>query len=858
MNRREFGKSALVIASSGLTTFAAAGVLGPLVMEKEGLRCTIGAFDGKSGRILQMESQLGGKTQTWLTEPVSIQVRNEVTGASAVPISTLARPGIRKAPKPEARGESTVKVAGGWTPTQTGLRWDLAFEGNLGEGAHEVILDFPVLESGKQIFTPTERGVMNVEAYPSFKATAYAASAWETGRYYVLPLISVWDPKSDHAITIALPPDQNIPHLQYEWVDQERVRVHLGHRDFRPGKPKTLSLVFYAHPADYRSLLHSYSTDFPQYFKPPLPRGKYEGAFYYHHIQDHPSYQEMASEGVRYIWSSFWFKFVGDYMPAEKEWHPYTYAKWWHLKKMIGDAQIRAFIEKMHEHGIGTFGYFNVTEFGGPGGKEGTKEEADRIIQEKFQNCLVEDAPGHTITSWQGTKVVNPGPQYSYFPYIMNQLHRYVTRLPQLDGYCIDRLDWASTCDYAHQDGVSMIGNHPVENLATPVAYALQATCRMAHAAGQRVYVNQFWRLEVIKDVDGYCHEYDFPRGLGYVSPFRPASAWEYPDPYLKTWPNTGVTKAAVEAHPDRSATDLTPFEAKLKTRLQFAVFPQMIAHTFPISQQWPSPKAADLLQVYTPLFNLLHKKEQVLLPHCVTITGPNDANLFTNAEGHYVAPVTSRVNFVSGAHGRIERTVLGLHVPDHAELAWAHVYSVDGRPYQASLSHLGKRAEVTLPRHLAASVVIAGKGAEPALRSEDRGLAFRRQALLDSQARSFRPSKEPLAKLSQVAESQLLVSGKHVGSQGSVAVLFNGAEIGKASNECDTNVLMPELHGQLEFPMSVEIVTGDEGTWFVPNKVELQGKFANGETHCLARWTPEVGVDPASTPGRLKINLTL
>ena len=855
MNRREFGESVLVIASSGLSTFATAGILGPLVMERKGLQCTI---DTKSGRILQMDSQLGGKTQTWLTEPVSFQVRNEVTGASAIPMSTLAPPGIRKAIKPEGSGESTVKVGGGWTPTESGLRWDLSFEGNLGEGAHEVVLDFPILGKGNQVFTPTERGVMNVEAYPTFKPVAYATSAWKIHRYYVLPLISIWDPKSDHAITIALAPDQNIPHLQFEWMDQERVRVHLGHRDFRPGKPKSISLVFYAHPADYRSLLNSYSTDFPHYFKPPLPRGEYEGAFYYHHIQDHPSFEEMASQGVRYLWSSFWFKFVGDYMPAEKEWYPYTYAKWWNLKKMIGDVQIRAFIKEMHEHGIGTFGYFNFTEFGGPGGKEGTKEAADRTIQEKFRNCLVEDAAGHTITSWQGNKVVNPGPQYSYFAYNMEQLRRYVSRLPQLDGYCIDRLDWASTCDYAHQDGVSMIGNHPVENLATPIAHALEETCRMAHAAGQRVYVNQFWRLEVIKDVDGYCHEYDFPRGLGYVSPFRPASAWEYPDPYLKTWPTTGVTKAAVEAHPDRSVEDLTPFEAKLKTRLQFAVFPHMIAHTFPISQQWPSPKAADLLQLYTPLFNLLHKKEQVLLPHCVAVTGPNDANLFTNAKGHYVAPVTSRLNFASGTRGQTERTVLQLRVPDHSELAWAHVYSVEGKPQRAALSHHAEAIEVTLPSHLTASVVVVGKGAEVSRQSEQEGLSERCQALLDLQPRALESVERLLPGLSQLQESRLLVKGKHVGAQGSVAVLVNGRETAKAPSEPDTFILTPAFQGQERLPMFVEIVTGDEGTWFVPTGIELRGKTADGRICSQTCWTPENGTDPASTPGRLRINLML
>jgi hypothetical protein len=830
MDRREFGKSVLVIASTGLTTFAKAGQSGPMVMEGEGLQCRL---DAASGRILQMESRIAGKNLTWLKKPVSIRVRNEVTGASAIPALTKLSPVDGKSIK-GARAESLVQVSERWTRTNSGLRCDFSFGGNLGDGAHEVFLDFLILNEGSQIFTPTERGVMSVDAHPTFKPTAYATTAWKVHHYYVLPLISVWDPKSDHAITIALAPDQNIPHLQFEWMDQDRVRVHLGHRDFRPGKPKSISLVFYAHPADYRSVLHAYSTDFPRYFKPPLPRADYEGTFYYHHIQDHPSFEEMARQGVRYLWSSFWFKFVGDYMPAEKEWYPYTYAKWWNLKEKIGDTEIRAFIKEMHGHGIGTFGYFNSTEFGGPGGKAGTKDEADIIIQNRFQDCLVQDAPGHTINSWQGTKVVNPGPQYSYFRYNMNQLRRYIERLPQLDGYCIDRLDWASTYDYAHNDGVSMIGNNPVENLATPVADALKETCRLAHAAGQRVYVNQFWRIEVIKDVDGYCHEYAFPRGLGYVSPFRPASAWEYPHIYLH---------------------DLLKFEAKLKSRLQFAVFPQMIAHTFPISQQPPNSKAADLLELYTPLFELLIKKVQVLLPHCVAVTGPNDANLFTNSQGHYVAPVTSRLNFATGTRGQGTRTVLRLRVPNHSEISWAHVYSIDGKPQRAKLIHQAKSVDVALLSHLTASVVVAGRGPEPSLQTENEGASARRQAL---SLGSLQSAEESFPVLADVQESELIVGGTHVGAHGPVTVRVQGKEICKVSPKLGAFVFAPNFQGWQAHPVSVEIVTGDEGTWFVPTEITLRGRTAEGRSCSQVCWTPERGVDPSSTPGRFKINLLL
>ena len=146
-----------------------------------------------------------------------------------------------------------------------------------------------------------------------------------------------------------------------------------------------------------------------------------------------------------------------------------------------------------------------------------------------------------------------------------------------------------------------MIANRPVQAMVGPVAEGIAEVCRQAHAAGWRVYVNHNWRIEVLRDNDGYCDESDHVRGLHYVSAFRPASAWN---------------------HQIRYDGDLLPFEAQLKRRLQFAVFPQMIAHKFPISQQDPNPNAADLLELYAPLFSMLAGKEQVLSPHCVSVSG--------------------------------------------------------------------------------------------------------------------------------------------------------------------------------------------------------------------------------------------
>src|SRR5208282_4585859 len=132
-----------------------------------------------------------------------------------------------------------------------------------------------------------------------------------------------------------------------EWLAGGTLRMTMGHRGMGGGKPSPLRILLWTHAADYRSALGVYAGRFPAHFKPPMPRGKYEGAFWYHHIHDHPDFAEMARQKVRYIWSSFWFTHLGEYLPDEKEWFPYTYANWWKLGQTMTDDKINAFIHDM-------------------------------------------------------------------------------------------------------------------------------------------------------------------------------------------------------------------------------------------------------------------------------------------------------------------------------------------------------------------------------------------------------------------------------------------------------------------------------------------------------------------------------
>jgi hypothetical protein len=626
-----------------------------------GLRC---AHQGPAAVPVRLES--AAPNRSWLAAPATLTLRNEATGASGT------------------AGQLGLTAKGVWREAAGGTAWDLVFQGQGPRAGHEVKIELPVLANNLEVFVPGDDGVVKLSERPDHQPSPYATYNPRNVRRHVLPLVSVLDPAGDSALTVALPADANIPHFQIAWRGAKTLVLTLAHRGMGGGKLSPLRVLFYTHAADYRAALKAYTDAFPAYFKPVLPRGPYEGAFYYHHIQTHPDFAEMARQSVRYIWTSFWFTHLGEYLPAEGEWHPYTYARWWKLGQTMSDQKIRAYTQSMHKRGVGVYAYFNVTEYGGSGGKGGDPAEAERLLRVQFANALFHGEDGKPVPTWEGSMAMNPGRRYALWPHLEEQVRRHLNRLPEIDGFVIDRLDWASRLDYAHDDGFTMVGSRPAENMAVSVGEAVRAVCRMAHAAGKRVYVNQFYRIEVLRDVDGYCHERDYLPGLGYLSPYRPAAAWHWQTDYRK---------------------DPAAFEAHLKKRLHWALFPQMIAREFPISQQKPDPRAAEILEAYTPLFDPLRGASQVLAPHVVEASGANEANLFDTADGTYIITVTSRTRML--ADKARESVTVKLRLPGAARLTRAEVRAPGSTPARARIRRLGSATEIGFDGHGAASVVV-------------------------------------------------------------------------------------------------------------------------------------------------------
>ncbi len=812
-------------------------------------------IDENSGSLCLIESNVGGKTHMFMNGPVTVSVRNEYTNAnflsSAAPkITGSDTVAVRKVFRSKEVGD-TLTVTERWSSSESGVSVEFGFEGTGEQAGHEVTLDFPILSPDSYVFTPSERGILSVAVNPSFRPTPYANTSFnESMRHYVLPLVSVFDPGSDTAVTIALPPDSNIPALQMEWMDGKILRIRLGHRGMGQESPSSFKILLYGHEADYRSVIKAYSDDYPEYFQPVIEDGAHDGAFYYHYITNHPPFDEMARQNIRNIWAGhFWSPYFGEFMPEETEWYPLHYTDktipaLYHQK--MGDTRMNEFIHEMLAHGIGTFAYFSMTEYGGDGGQFNNDDFPRKRYENEFRDNVMKDENGNLIRSFKNTVVMNPGRGTPYNEQLRKIAHRYLKRVPDIQGFMVDRTDWASPaytwnrygCDFSKYDGSTMVGNRRAMNMAVPVAEAIQDIADITHQAGKRIFINHFWRIELTKNVDGYASEYDYTRGLMYFSPYRPISAW---------------------CSVNYSEDEKIQFEAQLKRRLQVALYPHMIAKDFVIIQQRPNPRAAAMLEIFTPLFNTLTGKKQVLIPHCVSVTGSNDVNLFVNGDGYYVVPVTSRVRFLSRGCQTAEPVMVTLRVPDASELAWAHVYSVDAAPYRASISFGNNEAIVTAERHCSSSMIVVGKGAEPPLRNADEGDITRtRESFLSSTIAPDPQVDRP--SMNNIQRFVLRMSGDHVGEPGKTSVSLDGNRLGElvfpTSNPSSSgyfsdlarkyrvdDVLFELPRGCVDIPATpptVEITCGDEATWFAPEYMELLVILNHRQCFRIAEWRPD------------------
>ena len=195
------------------------------------------------------------------------------------------------------------------------------------------------------------------------------------------------------------------------------------------------------------------------------------------------------------------------------------------------------------------------------------------------------------------------------------------------------------------------------------------------------------------------------------------------------------------------------------------------------------------------------------------------------------------------------------LRVPDAQQIGWAHAISADGPSYSARVSIENGIAHVTADQHGTATMLVVGQGQEPALadHAEARRATVRESLLAKpSSAPSVTARPQPLPD----GRLRLRLTGAHVGTAATMAVLINDVKAGHLAEHENRAVFDWTAPRPLECPPCVTLVAADEGTWFVPERLEVLAPQLHANAQRIAAWQLGMAVAPQSTATRLCLPL--
>lgn len=740
-----------------------------------------------------------------------------------------------------------------WQLTPSGGECVITLTSEEKERAEHVLrVRLPIAAKGCLGFASTREGVVDLKERPLYHRYG--------DRDAILPLMSVMDTCYNQALTVAVDANYFLPDLKMKLNENEMEfifsKIGLGN-----SRSSQIRLCFYTHEADYRAAIKSYSTEFPEWFFPKIDRSPtMEGGFWYHHIMEMPPIEELNSQGIKAIWSSFYFEVMGQFLPMdenEESWKPYTYLRTWSRQKYAGTDPIKElmsydkinhFTDRLLDNGIGHYVYFNFNEYGGI---SANKEIFNQRLQNEFALSIQYNEHGIPREAWEGSYLMNPDTKQAFGKHLIEQAKLHVEKTPRIKGFCVDQLNHESAIDFSgKQDGITMVGNKEVFHLGKAIQDIEDSLCHIAHERNMQVFINNSWKLASMKNIDGYFYEFPEVRMLSYCAPYRPVAGWHHLKDYYGT-------------------DDLIQFEANLKRRLKYGVFSHYIASSFKIAQQRPDKEAAEMMQTFSPLFEKLAGKEQVLEPHCIAVSGANETNLFRNQKDEYIIPVISRIRFLSRNINALEKVKIKLHIPDASRLKWAYVYSDKVKPYRAKLEKKGNDVIIIMDKHYSASIVVAGETNEPVSNYNNQ------QSVSDNKVKikknnTYKNMLKIDYLLNNIVEADLQIYGQYVddgksfampldkngSSRGNVTVYVGDTKIGELidNNKSGFQGLIQRKTDKQTFRIPLGILKNEkevpyisfrqteEESWFAFEKVKLVFKNKNGIWLDVAEWMPDKG----------------
>ena len=580
---------------------------------------------------------------------------------------------------------------------------------------------FPCLKQDSYVFVPHHQAPLSPQDF-ACKLYIYGGDQYrgELGISLSLPSATVYDPKKDYGLTFVAPFETPKPQLHFIFLrDAPSCSFILKYAHLKlDGKGEASASTFIVpHEGDWRPGLKWMLNKYSDYFSVKNERVfETEGAMICAPRQPEEVIKQLREEGLG--WQELQdVNLRGQTLETPEEIQradtitldrlpqlvdrlirALEYKKEIHhlqedpLPKREAVEAIREYIKTLHRHGVAVFLYFHPTFCG------------DELALKRFNESIVKEYNGKPFMPGYGFFfLMNPDPAYPWAHHVMEAAQRLLEDFPECDGFFIDELHYR-TFDFAHQDGVTMLGDKPCYMLGFAMEKIIAELCHHLHEHGKAVWANGPTSIEVVKYVDGIMAE-SSDRWLGYMQ-------------YM------GLAKPIIALPPGYSRIRITPpaeTERYLKMCLKCGA--QLSARREPRARAkgLAVPEDTDqsnqfLVKAYRPLLDLIKGRRWVLNAHALELPDGTTGNIFQVRGGHYAVPVVTFEKSILDEPSYSKDLNVKVRLEDANEITNAYLLSVDYEGwYELVFQRDGEEISIDIPKHSTASLILlTKKGFQP------------------------------------------------------------------------------------------------------------------------------------------------
>ena len=425
-----------------------------------------------------------------------------------------------------------------------------------------------------------------------------------------LPFIAYVNESKNIGYSAVVPFDLPKPRLVFEHhmcdAASESCDIRLCHVGLKNSKRAVAALQLVPHQGDWRASLDWMAKTYSDYFEPAEPRvWDHAGRMFFHFFAEEPLIAAMKAKGLTWQELHFYMPHYGLYAPDEEAWpnlitmeYPHVEAQIriedpQHPGTMVSVKKIRDYIAMLRKHDVAVYMYINH------------QNAFIDFAQSQFPESIITRYDGsiHNNHVHNSLTLINSDPRLPWGKWIAEQGRKLVELYHEAEGIFVDNVGhWFF--DYAHDDGVSMVGQRPV--YAAYLAYLPQLQALRAHGRTHHMsfYGNGPYHVDIARYLDGIMTEGSMSNGLPYLGLKKPVVCCR---------PPAGILEHACQCC------------LKYGTIMDIQ------------RSHIERPAEAAVTDAYLPFFRKLFVREWELTPHALRFDGDLDGNIYRTGNNTWI-----------------------------------------------------------------------------------------------------------------------------------------------------------------------------------------------------------------------------